>query len=122
MKRIEKEHTIHGTADINLALYEHSRNALIAGFEAHWHPEYEMEYVYQGPVSFFMGGQNYTLNSNEILFVNKNMIHSCSDSTTDDTHYVSIVFGEDFVFSNQNDSLYKKYIYPLQRNHMDFPR
>lgn len=121
MKRIEKEHAIHVTADINLALYEHCHQALIVGFEAHWHPEYEMEYVYQGPVTFFMGGQNYTLHSNEILFIDKNAIHSCSDPTANDTHYVSIVFGEEFVFSSQTDALYRKYIYPLQREHKTFP-
>lgn len=121
MKRIEKEATMHGTPEINLALYEHGSSAHPIAIEAHWHPEYEINYVYEGSVTFFMGGRNYTLNANELLFVDKNRIHSCFDSEDDHAHYVSIVFGEDFVFSSQADSLFQKYIYPLYKNHMGLP-
>lgn len=121
MKLIEKESIKHGTKEINFAIYDHSRSSLIIAFEAHWHPEFEINYVYQGTISFFMGGRNYTLHEDELLFVNKNQIHSCSDATNDNRHYVSIVFGEDFVFSNQNDPLYQKYFYPLYQKNFCFP-
>ena len=74
MKRIEKEATIHGTPEINLALYDHGTSAAYAypiAIEAHWHPEYEINYVYEGSVTFFMGGRNYTLHANELLFVDE---------------------------------------------------
>lgn len=121
MKRIEKESAKHGTPELNFALYDHASSTLPIAIEAHWHPEYEINYVYQGPVTFFMGGQSYTLHANEFLFVEKNRIHSCFDSDAEAAHYVSIVFGEDFVFSSQKDSLYQKYLYPLYKKHLGLP-
>lgn len=56
MKFIEKETVKHETSKINFAIYDHSRTSLIIPFEAHWHPEFEINYVYQGTISFLLGG------------------------------------------------------------------
>lgn len=124
MKHVEKEAVMHGTAQLNLALYEHGpagSGAYPAAIEAHWHPEYELNYIYRGPVTFFISGRSCTLQTGELLFVEKNRIHSCFDAVCDEIHYVSIVFGEDFVFSSQKDFLYQKYLFPLFQKHFAFP-
>lgn len=121
MKLPEKESVQHGTREINVAIYDHPFPDPFSSFQAHWHPEYEIEYVYKGPVTYILNGVCHTLVDGEALFVNKDMIHSCAVPPDQCGRYASIVFGEQFVFSSFNDSLYESFVLPLYDNHRLFP-
>lgn len=119
MTQIKKQILTH--EHMNYGVYDHSIHTLTTDLGAHWHPEYELNYIYQGPITIFQNGRNYTLNSNELLITNKNVIHSCTDPIEEDRHFVSILFGEEFIFPGSNDPIYQKYLYPLEVHHLGFP-
>lgn len=121
MKHATKESIRHGSQEINFAVYDHPFPAPGDSFQEHWHPEFEIEYVYSGPVTFLLDGARYTVASGDMLFVNKNVIHSCEAPTTHTGRYVSIVFGEQFVFPNYADALYNTYLMPIYEKGMCFP-
>lgn len=121
MKYAMKESIRHGTPEVNFAIYDHPLPAPGASFNAHWHQEIEIEYVYSGSVDFLLDGVRYTVQSGDILFINKNVIHACEAPAACSGRYVSIVFGEQFVFSNYGDALYNTYLASIYEKGMCFP-
>ena len=126
MKLIQKESIIHGTPDVNFAVYSHllsnwdpSRH--LEYIPPHWHPEYEFNYAVKGPLCMMINGIPHTVQPGELLFIDKNMIHSSDRIPKCPGEYFSIVFGEQFVFSSVADSLYQRYLLPLQQQHKRFP-
>ena len=116
----------HGTKEKNIAFYEHClphhTDTTFGEFTAHWHTEYEIIYVLKGPVSFSLNEKIQRVESGQALFVNKNVIHSSvSTSSTHQVHYVCVTFGEQFLFSNTLDILYKEYFFPLHTGHKQIP-
>lgn len=121
MKHVIREKIRHGTPEINFAVYDHLFPAPDDSFDGHWHPEIEMEYVYTGSVDFLLDGRRYTLGAGDLLIVNKNVIHASEIPRGGCGRYVSVVFGEQFVFSSYGDGLYSAYLAPLLEKGMGFP-
>ena len=121
MKYAMKEKIRHGTQEINFAIYDHPFPAPDDSFNGHWHPEIEIEYVYSGSVDFLLDGVRYTVGPGEMLIVNKNVIHASEIPAAYSGRYVSIVFGEQFVFSNYGDALFNTYLAPVYEKGMCFP-
>lgn len=116
----------HGTKEMNIAFYEHRfphpTGSAFGEFSAHYHTEYEIIYVFQGPVHFFLNEKIQRVESGQALFVNKNVIHaSVSSDSAHQIHYMCITFGEHFLFSNTLDILYKEYFFPLHTGHKRIP-
>ena len=108
----------HGTPGKNIAFYNHvipSHGTNVHGdFMAHWHPEYEIIYVYEGPVSFTLNDRTQQVESGQALFINPNVIHASIPPAVSHVHYVCVTFGEQFPFSSTLDELYKEYFFPLR--------
>lgn len=119
MTHIKKQTIYHDY--MNYGIYDHSVTTIPINWDPHWHPEYEINYVYQGPVTIFTNGKTYTLNSNELFFTNKNVIHFCKCPECKNQHFVSLLFGEEFVFPGNSDPIFKKYIQNLNDRHLGFP-
>lgn len=121
MAQANEEIIRHGTREVNLAFYDHPFPAPDDSFNAHWHQELEINYVYDGPVTFLVDGAKHVVPSGDLIFVNRNLIHSCQAPSTYRGRYASIVFGEKFVFSAYGDALYNMYLAPLYERKLCFP-
>lgn len=115
----------HGTQEKNIAFYNHrfpSDEVTVFGdFSAHWHTEYEIIYVFQGPALFSLNEKVHRVESGQALFVNKNVIHASVSPVSPQIHYVCVTFGEQFLFSNVLDILYKEYFFPLHTGQKQIP-
>ncbi len=117
------EPTRHGTEQKNIAFYDHPdpKNTSMTGhFPAHWHKEYEIIYVTEGPVVFQLNGKEQAVNTGEALIVNRNVIHSCTPPQRR-FHYICVVFGEQYLFPGTADPLYEEYFLPLHAGRKSFP-
>lgn len=125
MKHASLENIQHGTAEMNIAFYNHiypyTGNMLHGEFAAHWHAEYEIIYVFQGSVIVSMNDKSQCIKSGQALFINKNVIHASVSPSTQKLHYVCVTFGEQFLFSNTLDVLYKEYFFPLHIESKQIP-
>lgn len=117
----------HGTPEKNIDFYNHMPMpslyvpSICEGFIAHWHPEHEFIYVYQGPVNFIINNKPYCVQTNEAIYINKNTIHASVEPTVPNYQYVCVTFGEPFIFSSTLDVLYQEYFLPLYVKHRPFP-
>ena len=115
----------HGSPEKNIAFYNHvftpGEKGVYRGFVAHWHPEYEIIYVFSGPASFMVDGRICCVQSGQALFLDKNMIHASVPSAPSSIRYVCVTFGEQFPFSSTMDALYKEYFFPLHLEHKQIP-
>ncbi len=115
----------HGTKELNIAFYNHrfpnKNGGLFGNFAAHWHNEYEIIYVFEGPVIFSLNDKVQRVDSGQALFINKNVIHSSVSHFSKNIHYTCVTFGEQFLFSNTLDVLYKEYFLPLHVEHKQIP-
>ena len=124
MQYASPEPARHGTEKKNIAFYfqDNTKPGLTTGtFDAHWHREYEIAYVYTGQISYFLNGTPQKVCAGEAVIVNKNVIHSCTASTDEPVRFMCVVFGEQFVFSSIFDALYEEYYLPLYLNNREFP-
>lgn len=126
MTLVPKEPLSHGTPEINFAIYNHRLANWVPNYDLgyvtpHWHPEYEFNYTVKVPLTYLINGIAYTIQPGELLFIDKNMIHSSNYFPKHSGEFFSIVFGEQFVFSSIADSLYQKYMLPLQQQHKTLP-
>lgn len=114
----------HGTSKQNITFYYHRLPCVhkddYYGFTAHWHTEYEIIYVYQGPASFTLNGVLQRVESGQALFVNKKVIHAAIPPSNS-VQYVCVTFGEQFLFSSTLDVLYEKYFFPLHVEYKEMP-
>ncbi len=117
---IGHESRVHQRHGLNMAVYHHGIPGAQTDIYAHWHDEYEIMYVYDGSLDFNLDNRPYNLKAGEMLFVNKNQLHSCYNFN-DDSKLLCIVFGDSYVFSNTDDRLYKQYILPVHSQNRIFP-
>ena len=68
--------------------------------EIHWHNELQLTYVLKGTLRINTMNDNFTLNENEMIFINKDVLHQIRETST--SHYRSITFPKSLItFSNE---------------------
>lgn len=99
----------HGTRQFPFAAYEEifldgSRNF----FKAHWHTEYEIDYVVEGEIRVCVDHQTFVLHKGEAIFINSNQIHSLKTDEKQAKIY-AFVFSPKLFFSSE-ESVFSKYL------------
>lgn len=79
--------------------------------DLHWHEELQYVSVTKGSVTFQVNGKNYSLEKDDILFINKNILHM-SISMSQDAYYISLNFPEKLLHFFENSRLYYKFVQP----------
>ncbi|MCD8785515.1 AraC family transcriptional regulator [Staphylococcus gallinarum] len=77
----------------------------------HWHNDLQISWVYEGELEFLIDGQVLTVDSRDIVFINRNKLHS-SYSTKEDAKTLCINFELEFL----NAQIIEDYIDPILNN------
>ncbi len=80
-----------------------------------WHPEVEFIIVNHGSINFLTTDSREVLNAGQGIVINSNIMHSIKPATDDyNCSFYSVTFHPDFVFNSKDNSLYQKYILPVE--------
>lgn len=80
-----------------------------------WHPEVEFIIVNHGSINFLTTDSSEVLNAGQGIVINSNIMHSIKPATDDyNCSFYSVTFHPDFVFNSKDNSLYQKYILPVE--------
>lgn len=83
----------------------------------HWHPFFEINYVTEGEMMYYIDQEEYLMKKGEALFVNESRLHMLSlpPGCARETHY-AIKFDKRFFCGNGNNYLEEKYVAPVVNN------
>ena len=84
---------------------------------AHWHPEMEIDLVREGSAVFSIGGETFTVNAGNAVWINQDrlhMIHPADPGVS--TVILSILFHPAYLFEQNDSFLATKYCEPLKNN------
>ncbi|MGI6211807.1 MAG: cupin domain-containing protein [Anaerovoracaceae bacterium] len=96
-KRKKQLHEINRYKDnaFPVGMYMVTREGIIPegrGFrDLHWHEELQLTYLLSGSANVQVNGEEYHLEEDEAIFINKNMLHMISD-LSEDGKYISFNF------------------------------
>jgi AraC-like DNA-binding protein len=90
-----------------------TRETLRNTYLAHWHTEYEINYVFNEYLDVLLNGKTQRVLAGQALFINPRSIHGKADPVPDAHRCCGIIFSNDFLFGSRTDTLYAKYIYTL---------
>lgn len=79
--------------------------------DLHWHEELQYVLVLKGNVTFQVNGIDYHLKENDVLFINKSILH-VSTSMSSDSCYISLNFPEKLLDFYPNSRIHYKYVSP----------
>jgi len=104
----------HGTLDYPFQVHETlCKDGLY--LYPHVHPEYEMTLITEGCGNFYIDGNVFRVKAGDCLFIAPNQIHLAdSDSKTDKSSFISIVFHPQCFCGEKNNIIYNKYILPFE--------
>lgn len=87
----------------------------------HWHPNIEIIHVTKGQVQIKLDNHQVILNTGDICIINPNQVHYGNPTNDADTSVHLIVLSYGILPYNKDDSLYQKYIAPLERGLLLLP-
>ena len=93
----------HGTEDFPIELYHIDNTHTRYEMSAHWHSEVEIIRVLDGVLNVRLNNNTYSVNKNEIIFVNPEAVHQASPV---DCTYECLVFNLDFIPALGSGSVY----------------
>ncbi|MDR1540741.1 MAG: AraC family transcriptional regulator [Clostridiales bacterium] len=97
----------------NFLLYKRSVTDGYANLYPAWHNEYEIIFMEFGCAEFNADGEEILLEAGNALLISPGAIHSCCELKRGTFSYTSLLFAESFIFPDQKDMAYQKYILPL---------
>lgn len=87
----------------------------------HWHPDTEIIHLQKGAVRLFIDGESYLIDEETIVFINREELHYLY-SVQAGTLYDAAVFPLEFLSFDSLDYCQQKYLLPLIRKELGFPR
>ncbi len=87
----------------------------------HWHPDTEIIYLQKGSFHLFVDGESLTVSGETIVFINREELHYLY-SAEPGTLYDASVFPLEFLSFDLMDYCQQKYLLPLIRKELAFPR
>ena len=109
-----RELTAHGTAPFPAACY-YDRLAQET-VPWHWHEEWEAVAVERGAALFSAGGQRYTLQAGEGIFINASVLHAVQQQEGSDCRLFSAVFHPRLVGAGIESVFWQSYVQPVLSN------
>ncbi len=91
-------------------------NKLHLGYvQWHWHPEFELNMVFQGSQQLSIGKENIVLSEGDGCFINATTLHSISPSAGSECIHIGCVFAPDII-SGGSPLIFQKYVKPIQES------
>lgn len=85
-------------------------------YHFHWHDEFEIAYVLNGKIEFFVNEHTYILNEGDGVFVNSDVLHNYGSALKDIKCIFPNILFDGMMISGADDLLYDKYVKPLLFN------
>ncbi len=110
-----QELTKHGNTHFPLAIYENDlHHTPKIGFSAHWHRELQFYYTLDNSyLEIHVGSNKYQLKPREVVFINKEKLHSAYPIGNHLAMIGSIAFGEELIGSFPGSALETEYVRPV---------
>jgi len=106
---------LHGTPDFPVAVYEDDVTNNYVNW--HWHKEFEVGFVTKGTIFLECGSRKYILNSNDVFFINSDVLHSMYNyNPPQNSVFKSITFLGSIVGGTENSIFHNKYLLPILNN------
>lgn len=107
-----KETDMHGTAAFPCSVHQTEYTDEEGGILPwHWHPAMELICIRGGRLKVQIPGKSFSLNQNEIIFINSNILHFAMGEPKAEIH--SFVFNHQLITGQENSVFARKYIKPL---------
>jgi len=108
-----EENIAHSSQTVPYTYYSNCIPGGTAGVIAHWHKEFEINYVLKGHMQFLCGEQRIYAAQGDIVIVCPNALHGVFPDGDEDYEYDTLVFSGRLVGSAVNDRCAAEYIHPL---------
>lgn len=126
----EKEKRIHSSIYIPYTYY-HCVLPEYPYVPLHWHPEFEISYVFKGTGEFRCDDQTFLADAGDIVIVLPNKLHSIYPVGDSDVVYDTVVFNESMISGTGEDRAYLECLsqfsmddsylpLPITKNHPDY--
>lgn len=105
----------HGRPDFPAAIYLDDVTDRFVNW--HWHEEFEIGFVTEGSVAVGCGNRKYILESNDIFFINSNVLHSMRNHHPGrKAVFKSAAFDGSVIGGSINSVFYNRYLIPVRNN------
>lgn len=79
----------------------------------HWHPYFELATVQTGIVDYLVGQTHVTLEPEDSIFVNQNMLHGIRQISGEDPDQLPILIFSGTAIAPETSTIYQKYVRPI---------
>lgn len=112
------QYELHRTDGLPYAVYFSDISSYVGErIPLHWHREFEISYITEGKVKFFVDDAEMVLEKGEGLFVNSGMFHGCRKLEKENGQFITAVFDASFIFGGEKENIYfTKYLKPVIDN------
>lgn len=101
----------HGTSALHYDINKIERGHKT--FMKHLHSEYEIVYLIDHYLDFYVNEEVYHLLPGQALFIDRDIMHGHADVNGNYGSYISFHFGENFIFPDSKSHIYNQYFSPL---------
>ncbi len=109
-----REKKAHGNLDYPIAIYHLDLRSLYMGnVRWHWHEELEIDIVTEGRIQCLVGEESLILKKGDVIFINKNIMHSVQQVEAEPGRFDAIVFHPTIFFGYSQTYLNAKYVTPV---------
>lgn len=106
---------LHGNAEFPIAVYHADVTDNFVSW--HWHEELEFGFVVEGSVLIECGKNKYTLNKDDIYFINSNTLHAMFKADLQPkSAFRSVVVHGSVIGGKENSIYHRKYLLPITDN------
>lgn len=106
-----QEEKAHGTRAFPCGYYQNDMSKCYVPW--HWHEEFEMTWVEQGPVAYAVGGQRFVLESGDGVFINAQVLHDARAAEGKECRQHDFVFHGRLLYGSEESIFWQKYVQPL---------
>lgn len=103
-----------------VGIYEVTRSGIMPegrGYkDLHWHEELQFTYVVRGRLNIKIDGNDYIINKDEAVFINRNLLHVTTD-LTEDGKYISLNFPDKLLGFFSGSRMEQDYVLPYTRGY-----
>lgn len=108
-----KEERFHLSTTLPYTYYSCKIPDYFTHVPAHWHSEFELNYVIEGSARFKVGTEEFLTQPGDIILIQPDEIHAISQDTNRFQNYDTLVFNLDFLRNLEGERSSVTYINPL---------
>lgn len=88
---------------------------------SHWHEEAELLFIEKGSARFYVGQEQFTVSSGEVVLIPPHVLHSASRTCPGEIVFYAFLVHYNFLSSLSNDQIQQRYITPFFSGRRNYP-